>query len=41
MTEKVFIDSNILIYAYTGDDEHKHLIAWICYVNMLQAVKLF
>jgi len=27
MTEKVFIDSNIFIYAYTGDDEQKHSIA--------------
>jgi len=27
MTEKVFIDSNIFIYAYTGDDERKHSIA--------------
>ena len=25
--EKVFIDSNIFIYAYTGDDEQKHSIA--------------
>jgi predicted nucleic acid-binding protein len=27
MTEKVFIDSNIFIYAYTDDDEQKHSIA--------------
>ena len=27
MTERVFIDSNIFIYAYTGDDEQKHIIA--------------
>ena len=27
MIEKVFIDSNIFIYAYTGDDEQKHSIA--------------
>ena len=27
MTEKVFIDSNIFIYAYTGDDEQKHSVA--------------
>ena len=27
MTEKVFIDSNIFIYAYTSDDERKHSIA--------------
>ena len=27
MTKKVFIDSNIFIYAYTGDDEQKHSIA--------------
>ena len=27
MTGKVFIDSNIFVYAYTGDDEKKHLIA--------------
>ena len=27
MTEKVFIDSNVFIYAYTGDDEQKHSIA--------------
>ena len=26
-TEKVFVDSNIFIYAYTGDDEQKHSIA--------------
>jgi len=26
-TEKVFIDSNIFIYAYTGDDEQKHSTA--------------
>jgi len=25
--EKVFFDSNIFIYAYTGDDEQKHSIA--------------
>jgi len=27
MIERVFIDSNIFVYAYTGDDEQKHLIA--------------
>ena len=27
MIEKVFIDSNIFIYAYTGDDERKHSVA--------------
>ena len=27
MTEKVFVDSNIFIYAYTSDDEQKHSIA--------------
>ena len=27
MTGKVFIDSNIFIYAYTSDDEQKHAIA--------------
>ena len=27
MIEKVFIDSNIFIYAYTSDDEQKHSIA--------------
>ena len=27
MKEKVFIDSNIFIYAYTSDDEQKHSIA--------------
>jgi len=27
MREKVFIDSNIFVYAYTGDDERKHVIA--------------
>jgi predicted nucleic acid-binding protein len=27
MTERVFIDSNIFTYAYTGDDEQKHIIA--------------
>lgn len=27
MIEKVFIDSNIFIYAYTGDDEQKHSVA--------------
>jgi predicted nucleic acid-binding protein len=27
MTEKVFIDSNIFVYAYTGDDKQKHSIA--------------
>ena len=27
MIERVFIDSNIFIYAYTGDDESKHSIA--------------
>ena len=27
MIERVFIDSNIFIYAYTGDDEQKHSIA--------------
>ena len=27
MTEKVFIDSNVFIYAYTCDDEIKHSIA--------------
>jgi len=26
MIDKVFIDSNIFIYAYTGDDEQKHSI---------------
>jgi len=27
MREKVLIDSNIFIYAYTGDDERKHAVA--------------
>ena len=27
MTGKVFIDSNVFIYAYTGDDKQKHSIA--------------
>jgi len=27
MREKVLIDSNIFIYAYTGDDERKHALA--------------
>ena len=27
MTEKIFIDSNIFIYAYTDDDDQKHSIA--------------
>jgi len=27
MTERVFIDSNIFIYAYTGDDDQKHTIS--------------
>ena len=27
MTEKIFIDSNVFIYAYTCDDKIKHLVA--------------
>ncbi|MDR2147277.1 MAG: PIN domain-containing protein [Tannerella sp.] len=27
MTEKILIDTNIFIYAYTGDDERKHAIS--------------
>jgi predicted nucleic acid-binding protein len=27
MKEKVFIDSNVFVYAYTGDDKQKHSIA--------------
>jgi len=27
MIEKVFIDSNVFIYAYTGDDNQKHSVA--------------
>ena len=27
MTDKVFIDTNVFIYAYTYDDERKHLVS--------------
>jgi len=27
MREKVLVDSNVFIYAYTGDDERKHALA--------------